>query len=59
MPRGAWLGLGAVGAALLSGVVGSGSIVVPLLAMVLTPKTDLAHANHLHLDIGPYTKCDA
>jgi hypothetical protein len=27
--------------------------------MVLTPKTDLAHANHLHLDIGPFTKCDA
>jgi hypothetical protein len=27
--------------------------------MVLTPKTDFAHANHLHLDIGPYKKCDA
>ncbi len=27
--------------------------------MVLTPKTDFAHANHLHLDIGPFKKCDA
>ncbi len=27
--------------------------------MVLTPRTDFAHANHLHLDIGPYRKCDA
>lgn len=27
--------------------------------IVLTPKTDFAHANHLHLDIGRFTKCDA
>ncbi len=27
--------------------------------MVLTPKTDFAHANHLHLDIGRFKKCDA
>lgn len=27
--------------------------------IVLTPKTDLAHANHFHVDIGPYKKCDA
>ncbi|MBI1244594.1 MAG: hypothetical protein GC202_06280 [Alphaproteobacteria bacterium] len=27
--------------------------------IVLTPKTDFAHANHFHLDIGPYKKCDA
>ncbi len=27
--------------------------------IVLTPKTDFAHANHLHLDIGRFKKCDA
>ncbi len=27
--------------------------------IVLTPKTDAAHANHLHLDIGRFKKCDA
>jgi hypothetical protein len=27
--------------------------------IVLTPKTDFAHANHLHLDIGRFKRCDA
>jgi hypothetical protein len=26
---------------------------------VLTPRTDYAHRNHFHLDIGAYKKCDA
>ncbi|HXP12911.1 MAG TPA: extensin family protein [Stellaceae bacterium] len=30
-----------------------------LFSMVLTPKTNSEHANHLHLDIGAYRKCDA
>jgi hypothetical protein len=27
--------------------------------IVLTPKSDAAHANHFHLDIGRFKKCDA
>jgi hypothetical protein len=30
-----------------------------LFSMVLTPKTNSEHENHLHLDIGAYRKCDA
>jgi hypothetical protein len=30
-----------------------------LFSMVLTPKTNSEHANHFHLDIGAYRKCDA
>jgi hypothetical protein len=26
---------------------------------VLTPRTDRAHRDHLHLDLGPWRKCDA
>ncbi len=46
MPRGAWLGLGAVGAALVSGVAGPGSIVVPLLAVAFAPIVALLVARH-------------
>lgn len=28
-------------------------------SVVLTPRTDRAHADHLHLDIGPWRQCDA
>ncbi|WP_142847915.1 extensin family protein [Telmatospirillum sp. J64-1] len=27
--------------------------------VVLTPRTDVFHEDHLHLDIGPYRRCDA
>ncbi|MBL8696879.1 MAG: extensin family protein [Alphaproteobacteria bacterium] len=27
--------------------------------VVLTPRTDAAHRTHLHLDLGPYRRCDA
>jgi hypothetical protein len=30
-----------------------------LFSMVLTPKTNSEHQNHIHLDIGPYHGCDA
>jgi hypothetical protein len=30
-----------------------------LFAVVLTPKTNKLHHDHLHLDNGPYKKCDA
>ena len=28
-------------------------------SVVLTPETDRNHANHLHLDLGPWRRCDA
>lgn len=30
-----------------------------IFSVVLTPETDRRHADHLHLDIGPWRKCDA
>jgi len=28
-------------------------------AMVLTPRSDRFHLDHLHLDLGPFVRCDA
>ncbi len=46
MPRGAWLGLGAVGAALVSGIAGPGSLIGPLLVIVSAPVAVLLAMRH-------------